>query len=120
MLGQALQAADGHVAPLVHAGDVLPVGPQDVHQQGQQQAFQPLDAHAQHLDAQQRAEAVHSQAGEMVGLAEDDAAAGQVLGTQHGFAVVPGVFQPAAPKGLVKGVVGVFGEHAHADLAFFA
>ena len=48
---------------------------------------------------------------------ENDAAGGKVGGLQHGFAVVPCIFHPAAPERSIKGVVGIAGDQPHADLA---
>ena len=60
---------------------------------------------------------VHGQAGELVGLAEDDPAGREVGRLEDGFAVGPGVLDAAAPEAGVEGVVGVAGDEADADLA---
>ena len=61
--------------------------------------------------------AVYGQPGELVGLAENDPAGGQVGRLENSFAVRPGVLDPPPPKSGVKGIVGVAGKHPYADLA---
>ena len=79
VLGKALLFPQGHVVALKHAADRLAVFPQDADQHGQQQFLDALHTHGQDLYAQKVMELVHRQAGEGVGLAEDDAAAVQVI-----------------------------------------
>ena len=107
VLLQTLPGAEGHVVALKDALDVLAVLAQHVHQDGEEDRLELLHAIGQGLGDQHRAEAVHGQAGELVGLAEDHPAAAQVVGAHYRLAVGPGVFHPAAPKVFVKAVVGV-------------
>ena len=92
---------------------------QKVHQGGQQHVLDALHAHGQHLDAEQVVELVHGQPGEGVRLAEDDAAAVQVIITHDALAVVPGPAELPLPEGLIKAVVGVAGDEPDPDLGLF-
>ena len=64
-------------------------------------------------------EFVHRQPWKGVRLAEDDAAAVQVLWVHDGLSVLPGPLELPAPEGLVKAVVGVAGEEAYPDFGLF-
>ena len=117
VLLQPFLGAQGLVVALVDAGNGLAVGPQHLGQQGEQHRLELFHAHAEGLGDQDIVEAVHGQAGKLVGLAKDHPAGGQVGGLQHGLAVGPGVLHPAAPESGVKGVVGVAADEPHPDLA---
>ena len=116
-LFEALQRADRHVVSLVDAADLLPVGGQDLQQQREQLRLALFDADREGLRHKEIGKAVHRQAREAVGLAEDDAAAREILQAQNALAVVPGVLEAPPPEGRVKAVVGVAGDEAQADLA---
>ena len=96
--------------------DRLSVLPQDLRQHGQQRSLHPLHPHGQHLHGEQIVELVHRQSRKGVRLAEDDAAAVQVLGIHDGFPVLPGPLELPAPESQIKAVVCVAGEEAHTDL----
>ena len=115
VLLQSLLFPQLHVVALVDAGDGLAVGAQHLYQHGQQLSLDLLHAVGEHLHREQIVEPVHRQAREAVRLAEDDAAAVQVLRPQHGLAVLPGPAELALPEGVVKAVVGVAGEEPHPD-----
>ena len=106
------------IVALVDAIDGLAVGAQDFCQNGEEDGLELFHAHAQGLGDKDIAEPVHSQARELVSLAKDDTAGGQVGGLQHSLAVGPGVFDTALPESGIKGVVGVAGDEPHPDLAF--
>ena len=110
--------AQSLIVALVDAVDGLAVGAQDFCQNGEEDGLELFHAHAQGLRDEDVAEPVHSQAGELVGLAKNDAAGRKVCRFQHGLAVVPCIFHPAAPERSIKGVVGIAGDQPHADLAF--
>ena len=105
------------IVALVDAIDGLAVGTQDFCQNGEEDGLELFHAHAQGLGDEDVAEPVHRQPGKLVGLAKNDAAGRKVCGFQHGFAVAPCIFHPAAPEGCIKGVIGVAGDQPHADLA---
>ena len=104
-----LQLADSHVVALIDAAERLSQLVKDFCQSGKQHPLALLDAQRKHLRHQNVAEAVDRQSRELVGLAEDEAAVGEVL-PHHGAAVVDGVAQPPLKEGLVKAVVGVAGD----------
>ena len=110
--------AQSLIVALVDAVDGLAVGAQDFCQNGEEDGLELFHAHAQGLRDEDVAEPVHSQPGELVGFAKNDAAGGKVCRFQHGLAVVPCIFHPAAPERSIKGVVGIAGDQPHADLAF--
>ena len=114
-LGHALLVPQGNVVALIYPGDVLAVLPQDPDQLGEDHVLHPVQPQAQHLGHQHRAEAVHRQAREMVRLAEDHPAAGQLLRGHDGLAVVPGVFHPPGPEVRIEPVIGVAGQKPHPD-----
>ena len=114
---EALFGTQGLVVPLVDAVDGLAVGPQDFGEEGEEDRLQLLHADAEGLGDEDVVEAVHGQAGELVGLAEDDPAGREVGRLEDGLAVGPGVLDAAAPEAGVEGVVGVAGDEADADLA---
>ena len=103
---QPLPGADGNVVALVQAVDLPAVVPQQLYQQRKEHGLDALDAHRERLCHQIPAETVHRQAGEQVGLAEDDTAA-RNLPAQHCFAVLPRVGQSAQVKRLVEDVIGI-------------
>ena len=117
-LCQALLGPQSLVVALVDALNGLAVSAQDFCQKGEEDGLELFHAHAQGLGDKDIVEPVHSQARELVSLAKDDTAGGQVGGLQHGLAVGPGVFDPALPESGIKGVVGVAGDEPHPDLAF--
>ena len=119
ILGEPLFVPQGHIVPLEHAPDGLAVLPENLYQSGQEHLLDALHAHGQHLDAEQVVELVHRQAREGVRLAEDDAAAVQVIITHDALAVVPGPAELPLPEGLVKAVVGVAGDEPDPDLGLF-
>ena len=114
---EALFGTQGLVVPLVDAVDGLAVGPQDFGEEGEEDGLQLLHADAEGLGDEDVVEAVHGQAGELVGLAEDDPAGREVGRFEDSLAVGPGVLDAAAPEAGVEGVVGVAGDEADADLA---
>ena len=114
---EALFGTQGLVIPLVDAVDGLAVGPQHFGEEGEEDGLQLLHADAEGLGDEDVVEAVHGQAGELVGLAEDDPAGREVGRLEDGLAVGPGVLDAAAPEAGVEGVVGVAGDEADADLA---
>ena len=114
---EALFGPQGLVVPLVDAVDGLAVGPQHFGEEGEEEGLQLLHADAEGLGDEDVVEAVHGQAGELVGLAEDDPAGREVGGLEDGLAVGPGVLDAAAPEAGVEGIVGVAGDEADADLA---
>ena len=118
VLCQALLGPQGLVVALVDALNGLAVSAQDLHQQGEEDGLELFHANAQGLGDKDIVEPVHSQARELVSLAKDDTAGGQVGGLQHSLAVGPGVFDTALPESGIKGVVGVAGDEPHPDLAF--
>ena len=73
-----------------------------------------LHAQGQHFRDENILEEIDGQAGEVVGLPEDQAGAGEVR-PHDGLSVVQGVLDAPPPKGLVKAVVGVAGEEPDAD-----
>ena len=109
--------AQSLIVALVDAVDGLAVGAQDFCQNGEEDGLELFHAHAQGLRDEDVAEPVHGQAGELVGFAKNDTAGRKVGGLQHGLAVVPCIFHPAAPERSIKGVVGIAGDQPHADLA---
>ena len=114
-LRQTLFFPQGGVIAQVDTGNVLPVRPQHLHQNGQQPRLYALHAQAHHLRHQHGAEAIHRQPREAVRLPEDHPTAEQVFRLHHRFAVVPRVLHPPLPEGIVEAVVGVAGEQAAAD-----
>ena len=114
-LGHALLVPQGSVVALIYPGDVLAVLPQDPDQLGEDHVLHPVQPQAQHLGHQHRAEPVHRQAREMVRLAENHPAAGQLLRGHDGLAVVPGVFHPPGPEVRIEPVIGVAGQQPHPD-----
>ena len=116
---QPLQLPDGHVVALEEAADLLPVLPQNLHQEGEKQIFDALDPHREGLRHQNIAKAIHRQAGEAVRLPEDQPAAVR-LPVHHRLAVAPGVLDAPPPEGRVEAVVCVAGEQPDADLALLA
>ena len=120
VLLQALTLAQRHIVALENALDILSVLAQHIHQNGEENGFQLFHAVGQGLGHQHRTEAVYRQAGKLVGLAEDDPAAAEILRPHHRLAVGPGVFHTAAPEVLVKAVVGVAAEKPYPDLAVLA
>ena len=118
VLFQPLLGTQGFIVALIDAVNGLSVCPQHFSQKREEHRLQPFHAHAQGLGDQNIVEPVHRQAGELVCLAKNEAAGGKVGGLQHGFAVVPCIFHPAAPEGSIKGIVGVAGNEPHPDLAF--
>ena len=77
--------------------------------------LQLLHPQTEHLSHQNMLKPIDCQAGEAVGLAEDDAAAAAVRLAHHRAAVVPRITNAAAPEVGIKAVVGVAGEEAAAD-----
>ena len=116
-LRQALPGAEGGVVSLIDAPDLLPVLPQHVCQQRENHILPLLHAVGEGLGYQGVVEAVHSEAGELVGLAEDEAAAVELLRGQYRLSIGPGILDPPPPEGGVKLVVGVAAEEPDADLA---
>ena len=90
---------------------------EDFGEEGEEDGLQLLHADAEGLGDEDVVEAVHGQAGELVGLAEDDPAGREVGRFEDSLAVGPGVLDAAAPEAGVEGVVGVAGDEADADLA---
>ena len=115
--GKSFFFPQARVVAFVHAANGLPVGAQKIHQGGQQHVLALLHAEGQNLNHQNIVEAVHGQAGESVRLAEDYAAAGEILRRQDAFAIIPGILQPPAPESFIESVVGVAGNQAAADFA---
>ena len=118
VLRQTLLGPQSLVVALVDALNGLAVGAQDFRQQGEEDGLELFHAHAQGLGDKDIVEPVHSQARELVSLAKDDTAGGQVGGLQRGLAVGPCVFDTALPESGIEGVVGVAGDEPHPDLAF--
>ena len=117
---QPFETADGSVVALKDAGDALPVFTQHLNEQREDQILEPLHPDGERLCHKDVGEPVHREAGETVRLAEDHAAAAQVLRIQHRLAVVPGILDAPPPKGFVKAVVCVAGDKAQTDLALAA
>ena len=117
VLRQPFLGAQSLIVPLVDAVDGLAVGPQHFCQKGEEEGLEFFHADAEGLGDEDILEPVHRQAGELVGLAEDDPAGREVVRFQNGLAVVPGILHPAAPEVSVKGIVGVAGDEPHPDLA---
>ena len=113
---QSFPEPDGHIVSLVDAPDVLAHLAQNVQQGGKHHVLHPLHAQGEHLHGQDRVIPIHRQAGHLVGLAVDQAAALEV-GTGHDrSAVAQGVLHPAAPEGGVKPVIGAAGDEPNGDL----
>ena len=117
VLLQPLFGAQGFVVALIDAVDGLAVGPQHFCQDREEHGLELFHPNAQGLGDEDAAETVHGQAGELVGLTEDDAACGQVVRLQHGLAVAPRILGPAPPEGRIEGIIGVAGDEPDADLA---
>ena len=96
------------VAALIDAPDCDAVGGEDLQQQVDDGALEPLHPHRGGLQHQHLAELVHHQPGEEVRLAEDEPAAG---GVDHPLAVVPGGLHPPPEEGGVDLLVEAPGEH---------
>ena len=120
VLLESLECPDGDVVALKDAVDLLTVCAQNLHNQRKNQIFDALHPHRKGLRDQKIGETIHREPREAVGLAEDHAAAAEVLRPQHGLAVVPGVLHAPPPEGRVEAVVGVAGDEAQADLALAA
>ena len=102
-----LQLSDGHVVPLVDAGDVFAQAGQLVVEGRKNHVLHLLHAQGQHLGHQNGAVAVYGQAGHLICLPVDQAAALEVRAGHDGPAVGDGVGHSAAPEGGVEAVVGV-------------
>ena len=115
-LRKALFFPQGHIVAQKDAPDGKAILPQQPDQRRQQNVLNALHAHGEYLYAQKVPELVHGQTGEGVGLSEDDPTGVQILGTHDRLAVFPGPAELALPEGLIKAVVGVAADEAHADL----
>lgn len=74
VLRQPFLGAQSLIVPLVDAVDGLAVGPQHFCQKGEEEGLELFHADAEGLGDEDILEPVHRQAGELVGLAEDDPA----------------------------------------------
>ena len=118
-LRKSFERADGNVVAFVYAVDPLPALSQHLDKQWEDHVLEPLHPNGERLRDEDVREPVHSQAGEAVCLAEDDAAAGHVP-AHDGAAVVPRVPDAALPELRVKTVVRVAGDEPQAYLALAA
>ena len=116
---EPLKRADSDVVALIYTVDPLPILAQHLGEQWEDHVLEPLHTDRERLRDEDVREPVHSQAGEAVGLAEDDAAAGNVP-AHDGAAVVPRVPDAALPELRVKTVVRVAGDEPQAYLALAA
>ena len=115
VLGHPLPLPEGHIVALVDAADLLPILPQHLGQQGKQPVLDALHAQTEGLGHQHAFKPVHRQAGEQVGLSENDAAAAAVGFAHHRLAIVPRVADAALPEGVGEVIVGVAAHQTHPD-----
>ena len=112
----ALQRADVHIVALIDGAHRHAHFGEHAHEGGKDHVLAFFDAERQRLRHQHIAEAIDGQAGKLIRLAEDQAAAEKILRRmQHGAAVFRRPADAALPEGGVECVIGVGGEHAHAD-----
>ena len=112
----ALQFSDGGFIPLVQNRDRLPeFFAEQTDENRINLILDLLHAKRQHLGDENVAKPVYRQAGEGVGFAENQAAAGKIALAHDRAAVVDCPTELAFPEGGVKAVVRVFGDDTNAD-----
>ena len=116
ILFHAIQFADFDVVPFINASDGDAHGGQFVDESLEDDRFDLVHAVAQGLGDEDVVIAVYGQARHVVGVAEDEAAAGEVFIAHDGLAVVQGIFDPALPESFVEAVVGIARHDAHTYL----
>ena len=116
ILFHAVQFADFDVVPFINASDGDAHGGQFVDESLEDDRFDLVHAIAQGLGDEDVVIAVYGQARHVVGVSEDEAAAGEVFIAHDGLAVVQGIFDPALPESFVEAVVGIARHDAHAYL----
>ena len=116
ILFHAIQLTDFDVVPFINPADRDAHGSQFIDEGLEDDRLHLVHAIAQGLRDEDVVIAVHRQARHIVGIAEDETAAGEILIAHDGLTVIQGIFDPALPKGFIEAVVGIARHDAHADL----